>query len=161
MIMIEQFLKTNHRWSPLIIRITLALVLFPHGAQKMLGWFGGFGFTGTMEYFTATVGIPWIIGLLVILIEFVGPLLLVAGVFTRATAAAIFGLFVGIILTSHIQHGFFMNWFGQLEPGQEGFEFHLLVIGIATALALSGPAKYALDTMLLKKFKSTHILRKY
>jgi putative oxidoreductase len=127
----------------------LALVIFPHGAQKLLGWFGGYGFSGTMGYFTQTVGLPWIIGFLVIVIEFFAPLLLAAGLLTRASAASLFGLFVGIIFNAHIQHGFFMNWSG--NQAGEGFEYHLLVLGMSAALVVSGAGKYATDRYLLKE----------
>lgn len=148
--MLKRILSTNDNWSPVIIRAMLALVLFPHGAQKVFGWFGGFGFSGTMDFFTGTAGLPWIISFLVIAIEFLGPFLLAAGAFTRLTAVAIFGQFVGIILHSHIQYGFFMNWFGQMKAGQEGIEFHLLVLGMSAALAVSGAGKYAFDRYLSK-----------
>lgn len=149
--MLERIFSTRGNWSPVIIRATLALILFPHGAQKVFGWFGGYGFSGTMDFFTGAVGLPWIIGFLVIVIEFLGPLLLAAGLFTRITAIAIFGQFIGIILHSHIQYGFFMNWFGRLKAGQEGIEFHLLVLGMSAALVISGAGKYALEEYLLKK----------
>ncbi|SMO74395.1 DoxX family protein [Gracilimonas mengyeensis] len=113
--MLYKFLESQEEWSPVIIRYTLALVIFPHGAQKLFGWFGGYGFTGTMEFFTATAGLPWSVGFLVILIEFFVPLLLIAGLLVRLNAIAIFGLFVGIIFTSHIQYGFFMNWYGNQQ----------------------------------------------
>ena len=146
---LHNLLHTDDNWSPAIIRLILGVVLFPHGAQKLLGWFGGYGFGGTMGFFTETMGLPWIIGFLVILIEFFGPLFLIAGLFTRITAVSIFGLFVGIIFTSHLQHGFFMNWYG--NKAGEGFEFHLLVLGMAAALAVAGAGKYAVDSYLLQQ----------
>jgi putative oxidoreductase len=66
--------KTNHDWTGLITRLSVGVVLFPHGAQKMLGLFGGYGFSGTMAYFTDTLHLPWLIGFSVILIEFVASL---------------------------------------------------------------------------------------
>ena len=134
-----------------MVRVVLGIVIFPHGAQKLLGWFGGYGFASTMDFFTGTAGLPWIVGFLAIMIEFFGPFMLIAGAGTRISAAAIFGLFTGIILHSHLQHGFFMNWFGQMPAGAEGFEFHLLVLGMAAALFVSGGGKHALDRYLLKK----------
>ncbi|MDR8393276.1 DoxX family protein [Aliifodinibius sp. S!AR15-10] len=148
----ELLLKTKDNWSPTIIRLMLALVIFPHGAQKLLGWFGGYGFSGTMGYFMQTVGLPWIIGFLVIVIEFFAPLLLAAGLLIRASAAALFGLFVGIIFNAHIQHGFFMNWSG--NQAGEGFEYHLLVLGMAAALVISGAGKYSADRYLLNRNKT-------
>lgn len=51
---------TDDSWAGLVLRLTLGLVLLPHGAQKLLGWFGGFGFDGTMGFFTQKMGLPWI-----------------------------------------------------------------------------------------------------
>ncbi|MBN8676099.1 MAG: DoxX family protein [Chitinophagales bacterium] len=98
--------------SMLLLRLTTALTLLPHGAQKMLGWFGGYGFTGTMSYFTEVKNIPYPVALLVILIEFFGPLFLIFGLGTRLVAVDIIVNMTGIILSSHTQYGFFMNWFG-------------------------------------------------
>lgn len=147
----EKILLTNTKWTPTILRITLGIVLFPHGAQKMLGWFAGPGFAGEMYHLTVDLGLSWIIALLVILIEFFGALFILAGGLTRINAFAIFVLFVGIIFTAHLEHGFFMNWFGEMPAGQEGFEYHLLVLGMAAALFLSGGGKYALDSLLIRR----------
>ncbi|MBD2770212.1 DoxX family protein [Hymenobacter sp. BT664] len=133
----------------LTARLVLAFVLFPHGAQKMLGWFGGYGFDGTMGFFTSTVHLPYIVGLAVILIEFFAPLLLVLGLATRFCALAIISLMLGIVVTSHLANGFFMNWFGN-QPG-EGYEYHLLFIGLAVALLVLGPGRYSVDAWLARR----------
>src|SRR5689334_18404907 len=99
--MIKKILSTHDDWTGLILRLTLGLIVFPHGAQKLLGWFGGFGFAGTMHFFTDVVHLPWLIGLVVILIESIGSLLLVAGIGSRIIAALMVVLFMGIIFTSH------------------------------------------------------------
>lgn len=138
--------RTHNDWAGLAARLTLGIVLFPHGAQKALGLFGGYGFTGTMGFFTDTVHLPWIIGFMVILIEFVGSLSVIAGFATRIWSALNIVLFIGIIYTSHLSNGFFMNWFGN-QPG-EGYEFHLLVIGLSVVTLLNGSGKYALDEQL-------------
>ncbi len=142
----DPLIATGDDVGPTILRLALALVIFPHGAQKMLGWFGGFGFSGTMDYFTGTVGLPAVIALLVILIEFFGPIALAAGLFTRATALGIGAVMVGAITTQHLQHGFFMNWTGQ-QAG-EGFEYHLLVLGIVLVLLLKGSGALSFDRLL-------------
>jgi putative oxidoreductase len=139
----HKIFNTHNDWTGLIIRFTLGLVLFPHGAQKMLGLFGGFGFTGTMGFFTETLHLPWIIGFLVIIIEFVGALSLIAGCASRVWAALTILLFIGIIFTSHLEHGFFMNWFGNQKG--EGYEFHLLIIGLSLATLVNGSGKYSVD----------------
>jgi putative oxidoreductase len=135
--------SANNDWTGLILRLTLGLIIFPHGAQKLLGWFGGFGFASTMNFFTATVHLPWIIGLAVILIESLGALLLLVGVGSRIIASLMVVLMIGIIFTSHIDSGFFMNWFGNQQG--EGVEYFLLVIGIALAVAINGAGKYSVD----------------
>ena len=102
----QKIFSTNNDWTGLIIRLTIGLILFPHGAQKMLGIFGGYGFNGTMSFFTATLHLPWLIGFLVILIEFVGSISFIAGIGSRIWSVAIIILMVGIIFTSHIQMDF-------------------------------------------------------
>ena len=142
----DPLVATSDDAGPAILRLTLALVMFPHGAQKLLGWFGGFGFSGTMDYLTGAAGLPAVVALLVILIEFFGPIALVAGFLTRVAALGIGAVMVGAIATQHWQHGFFMNWTGQ-QAG-EGFEFHLLVLGIVLVLLLKGSGALSLDRML-------------
>jgi len=151
--MLAYLLHTESNPSITLLRIMLGLVLFPHGAQKLFGWFGGYGFSGTMGFFTGTVGLPWIVGLSVILVEVLGSIFLLTGFVTRGAALAVFGLFVGIILVSHLKNGFWMNWYGQHPAGQEGFEYHLLVLGMAGSLLLSGGGKYSVDAMLSPWFK--------
>lgn len=139
-------LASGNDWTGLILRLTLGLIIFPHGAQKLLGWFGGYGFSGTMNFFTGTVHLPWVIGFLVIVIEFFGSFFLIAGLGGRIWAAAMIVLMAGIIFSSHLPNGFFMNWSGS-QPG-EGYEFHLLVIGLSLALMLNGSGRFSLDGRL-------------
>lgn len=135
--------QTDDGWTGLILRLTLGLVMFPHGAQKLLGWYNGFGFSGTMGFFTDVMHLPWIIAFLVIMGEFFGSLGLLAGFLTRFSAASLAVIMVGAIVTSHLPHGFFMNWFGKQQG--EGFEYHLLVIGIAAALLVTGAGRWSID----------------
>ena len=139
--------QTDDGWAGLILRITLGLVMFPHGAQKLLGLFGGYGFNGTMGFFTQKMGIPWLIALLVIIGESFGSIALLAGLLTRFTAASLGLIMLGAITMVHIPHGFFMNWSGQQQG--EGFEYHLLVIGIATALLVTGGGRWSVDRMVM------------
>jgi putative oxidoreductase len=148
--------KTRHSGSPLFLRVFLALVLFPHGAQKLLGWFGGYGFSGTMQYFTDTVGLPWLIGFLVILIEFLAPIALIVGFATRLWSLAVFFLFLGIMITAHADY-FFMNWFGS-QP-TEGAEYFLLILGMSLSLTVSGAGKFSIDAGLSKN-KEDHAPQK-
>ncbi len=151
-VMLKQLLPSNENWAPAFIRITLAIVLFPHGAQKLVGWFGGPGFSGAIEHLTVDFGLPWVLSFLVIFVEFFAPLFLLVGLFTRISACSVFILFVGIIFTAHATDGFFMNWFGQLPAGSEGFEYHLLILGMSAALITSGGGKYAADIYMYYRY---------
>lgn len=145
----RNILKTQNEWTGFIIRLTLGIVLLPHGAQKLLGLFGGFGFTGTMDFFTTQVGLPWVVGFSVILIEFFGSLALIIGFASRLWSVAIIFLFLGIMGTTQLEHGFFMNWFG--TQNGEGSEYSLLIIGISIAILVNGSGKYSLDNLLTNK----------
>ncbi len=146
----KEFFETDDSWTGLILRVTLGLVMFPHGAQKLLGWFGGFGFEGTLGFFTEKMGLPWIVAVLIIIGEFFGSLGLLAGFLTRFSAASIGVIMLGAISLVHWPHGFFMNWSGRQQG--EGYEYHLLVIGIAAALLVTGGGKWSVDRELAKRF---------
>ena len=145
----KKIFATNENSSATIIRIVLGLILFPHGAQKLLGWFGGYGFDGTMGFLTGSVGLPWIIGFFVIIIEFFGALALIFGFATRIVSIGLIALFAGIVFTGHLNHGFFMNWSGQQKG--EGYEYHLLVIGMALSLLVSGAGKWSADYAIQRR----------
>lgn len=134
-------------WTALIARLALGVTIFPHGAQKLLGWFGGAGFNGTMGFFTENLGIPGIIALLVILIEFFGSLFLIFGFLTRVSALGFIGLFIGV-MTTHLDNGFFMNW-GGTQNG-EGIEFFILLLGLGVISLLAGGGKASVDSLLAK-----------
>jgi putative oxidoreductase len=142
--------QTDDGWAGFILRVTLGLVMFPHGAQKLLGWFGGFGFDGTMGFFTQKMGLPWLIALLVIIGESFGSVALLAGFLTRFAAASLAVIMLGAITMVHLPNGFFMNWFGQQKG--EGYEYHLLVIGVAAALLVTGGGKWSVDRELADRF---------
>ena len=138
-------LQTDSGTVGLILRITLTVVMFPHGAQKVLGWFGGHGFKATMKSFTNS-GIPALLALLAIAAEFFGPLGLAFGFLTRIAAFGIACVMLVAIVAVHWSHGFFMNWYGNQKA--EGFEYHLLVLGIAIALIIVGAGDWSLDSAL-------------
>ena len=142
---LQWLLQTDSGVVGLILRITLAVVIFPHGAQKVLGWFGGHGFKGTMKFFTDS-GIPAVLALLAIVAEFFGPFGLAFGLLTRIAAFGIACVMVVAIFTVHWPHGFFMNWSGNQKG--EGFEYHLLVLGIAITLIIVGAGAWSLDGTL-------------
>lgn len=141
-----QLFKTEGSTALFIIRVVLGTVMFAHGAQKLLGWFGGQGFSGTMGVFTTMMGLPGVVAFLVIIAESLGSLALIAGVLTRFTAASFMLIMLGAIATVHWPKGFFMNWFGQ--PQGEGFEYHLLVLGMSAALLVAGGGRWAVDALI-------------
>jgi putative oxidoreductase len=141
----QLLLQTDSGVVGFILRITLAVVMFPHGAQKVLGWFGGHGFRGTMKYFTDS-GIPAVFALLAIAAEFLGPLGLAVGLLTRVAAFGIACVMLVAIFTVW-PNGFFMNWYGNQKG--EGFEYHLLALGIAIALVIVGAGAWSLDGALV------------
>jgi putative oxidoreductase len=148
--MLTLLLHTEGDWAGLILRLVLALVIFPHGAQKVLGWFGGYGYAGTMQFFTKQIGLPAPIATTAILTEFAGPIALVAGVATRPVVLLIAAVMLGAILKVHRGTGFFMNWSGQRQAGEEGYEFHLLVLAICAALLITGAGAFSLDGLLAR-----------
>lgn len=140
----------SNNWIALIARLALGLTIFPHGAQKLLGWFGGHGFTGTMGYFTEVLHLPYIVGFLVILIEFFGSLFLIFGFLTRLSALGFIGVFAGVVLTSAASNGFFMNW--NMEAGKgEGWEYFIMLFGLAIILLIQGGGKASVEAAISKK----------
>lgn len=139
--LVHSLLATDNSSILTILRLTLGLVILPHGLQKTLGWFGGHGFTGTMGFFTS-IGIPAFLGFLAIAAETAGAVALITGLTTRIAA---FGIGVTMLVASlmHKANGFFMNWSGQQKG--EGIEFHILAIGIAVVLMIGGAGRFSLD----------------
>jgi putative oxidoreductase len=149
---ITYLFKTDSSITTLILRLTLGAVFFPHGAQKVLGWFGGYGFTGTMGFFTSQMHIPALFAFLAIAAEFAGSIALVLGLGTRVAALGIASVMVVAIATVHAQFGFFMNWTGAQKG--EGFEYHLLALAIAVVLIIRGGGALSADHVLEKKLQS-------
>jgi putative oxidoreductase len=145
--MLKKLMNTSNDVSLTILRLVMGVVYFAHGAQKMLGWFGGFGFHATMGFFTH-MGMPAAVAFLVICTEFFGGLGLIVGLLTRIAALGIGVEMIVAIFMVHLQNGFFMNWMGNQKG--EGFEYHLLAIAIAAALLLRGAGAFSLDRVLSK-----------
>ena len=145
--MLKRVMSTSNDVTFTILRLVLGVVFFAHGAQKMLGWFGGYGFHGTMGFFEH-LGMPAPVAFLVICTEFFGGLGLIVGLLTRIAALGIGVEMIGAIFMVHLANGFFMNWFGNQKG--EGFEYHLLVIAMAAALLLRGAGAFSLDRALSK-----------
>ncbi|MEE8493921.1 MAG: DoxX family protein [Nitrospirales bacterium] len=148
----RKLFETEDAWNGLILRVTLGIVMFPHGAQKLLGWYGGHGFAGTIGFFTEQMHIPLIVAFLVIIGESLGSLGLLIGLLTRFAAGSLAVIMLGAIAMVHWPHGFFMNWFGK-QTG-EGFEYHLLVIGLSLALVITGGGKWSADRVIATKMQA-------
>jgi putative oxidoreductase len=141
--MIRRVFATDDSTATAILRLVLGLVFLAHGAQKMLGWFGGFGFSGTMGFFTGTMHIPAPLAFLAIAAEFFGGLGLILGLLTRIAAFGIAVNMLVAIATVHGSVGFFMNWNGNQKG--EGYEYHLLVLAMAAFLMIRGAGAFSVD----------------
>ena len=146
--MIRTILATDDSTATTILRLVLGVVFFAHGAQKMLGWFGGFGFSATMAMFTGMMHIPVPLAFLAIAAEFFGGLGLILGFLTRIAAFGIGVNMLVAIVTVHSAFGLFMNWTGAQQG--EGFEFHLLVLAIVAFLMIRGAGALSVDRALTR-----------
>lgn len=146
--MMRMIFGTQNDTAGLIMRLTLGCVMLPHGLQKVFGLFGGAGLQATMHAFTVKMGLPAPVAVLVILAESAGALGLIFGFLTRLCALGIALVMGGAIFFVHARHGFFMNWFG--TQAGEGFEYHLLAIGLALALAVHGAGKWSFDQRIAR-----------
>lgn len=150
---LQILLKTDGSLSSLISRLALGLVMFPHGAQKVLGWFGGYGFSGTMGFFTGQLHIPALFAFLAIAAEFAGSIGLITGFLSRVAAFGIAVEMVVAIVLVHGANGFFMNWYGNQKG--EGFEYHLLTLGLSLAVIVAGAGKWSIDSLLSRRSETT------
>lgn len=141
--MLKRLMWTDDSIGMFLVRVFLGIVIFPHGAQKLLGWFGGNGFAGTMDYFTTQMGIPAALVFLLMIAEFFGGIALVAGFLGRVAAFGVLSVMLGAVFMVHLPHGFFMNWQGNQQG--EGFEYHLLAIGMALAVIAQGSGRWSVD----------------
>jgi putative oxidoreductase len=146
--MFQKLIYTTNDSVLTIVRLTLGVVFFAHGAQKMLGWFGGYGFSGTMGFFTQQAGIPAPLAFLAIAAEFFGGLGLLVGFLGRIAAFGIISNMVVAILMIHRHFGFFMNWLGNQKG--EGFEYHLVAIALGLAILIKGSGAYSIDLLLMR-----------
>src|SRR4030088_513066 len=141
--MIRKIVSTDNSAATAVLRLVLGVVFFAHGAQKMLGWFGGYGFSGTMGFFTGPMHIPAAFAFLAIAAEFFGGVGLILGFLTRVAA---FGIGVNMLVAIAMVHGsfgFFMNWAGTQKG--EGFEYHLLVLAMTAFLMMRGAGAFSVD----------------
>ena len=147
----RKLFATDKGFSGTVLRLLLGIVIFPHGAQKLLGWFGGGGFTSSMRWFESSFHIPTIFALLAILAESVGAVALIAGFFTRVAALAVSVNMLVAVALVHGKVGFFMNWGGNAKG--EGFEYHILVVAIGIALMFMGGGRWSVDGVIARKLK--------
>ena len=144
--MFRKLIASSDDWTLTLLRLVMGVIYFAHGAQKALGWFGGYGFSGTMEFFTQQMHIPEPFAFLAICAEFLGGMGLILGLLGRVAAFGIACNMVVAVLTVHAPYGLFMNWTGQQKG--EGFEFHMLVVAIALVLMVRGSGAFSLDRAL-------------
>jgi putative oxidoreductase len=149
--MIRKLIATDNDAATTLLRLVVGVIFFAHGAQKMLGWFGGYGFTGTMGFFTGVMHIPAPLAFLAIAAEFFGGLGLIFGFLTRIAAFGIFSNMVVAIAMVHRQFGLFMNWTGAQKG--EGYEYHLLVLAVTAFLVIRGAGAASVDRLLTSRAK--------
>ncbi|MGA3028445.1 MAG: DoxX family protein [Bryobacteraceae bacterium] len=141
--------RTSNSFAPTILRLVLGFLFFLHGAQKALGWFGGFGFSKTVDQFHIYMGIPAPLTMLAIAAEFLGGIGLIVGLLSRVAAFGILCTMMVAIFKVNLANGLFMNWSG-LQKG-EGYEYHLLVIAITVAIMVLGSGALSVDRLLSKR----------
>lgn len=145
--------ENNYSWT--ILRVTLGTVMLAHGLQKAFGWFGGYGWDGTMGYFTGMVGLPSFLAAFIILIETLGAFLLIIGFAGRINALLVGAVILGAFFIDHWPNGFYMNWFGNQKG--EGFEFDLLFLAISSFIVINGSGALSVDSWLSSKKRSMAI----
>lgn len=146
--MLRKIMSTNNDLTVTVLRLLLGVVFFAHGAQKALGWFGGYGYSGTMGFFTQQMHIPALFAFLAICAEFLGSLGLLVGFLGRIAA---FGIFCDMAVAVYLVHrhvGFFINWSGQQKG--EGYEYHLLAMAVALAIMIKGSGALSFDRAVSK-----------
>lgn len=145
--MFRSLVKTQNHWLPVILRLTLGIVFFAHGAQKVLGWWGGGGFNATMGGFTG-MGIPAVFAFLAIAAEFFGGLGLIFGFLGRIAAFGVACVMLVAALMVHAPYGLFMNWQG--TAAGHGFEYHLLALALSIAVMRLGSGAVSLDRAIYR-----------
>jgi putative oxidoreductase len=146
---IQKLFLTDEKVHVTFLRLAVGIVMFPHGAQKLLGWFGGYGFHGTMGFFTSSLGIPEIFAFLAIVAEFFGSIALITGFLSRIAAFGIgINLLVAVFMI-HIHNGFFMNWAG--NQAGEGIEYFIYAISLSAIITIIGGGAYSVDSLIAKR----------
>ncbi|HZX12772.1 MAG TPA: DoxX family protein [Thermodesulfobacteriota bacterium] len=145
--------KTYPSWAPIFARLTLGIIFFAHGSQKLLGWFGGSGWSGTIQFFEQS-GVPAFLAVLLIITEFFGGIAIILGLFTRLAALGLTIAMIVAIYKVHLQNGFFLNWFNVPNMGH-GIEYNLALIGLSLSLLVWGGGNLSVDQAIggEKKYK--------
>jgi len=145
--------KTYPSWAPIFARLTLGIIFFAHGSQKLLGWFGGSGWSGTIQFFEQS-GVPAFLAILLIITEFFGGIAIILGLFTRLAALGLTIAMIVAIYKVHLQNGFFLNWFNVPNMGH-GIEYNLALIGLSLSLLVWGGGNLSVDQAIggEKKYK--------
>lgn len=148
------FFKSENDYVFTFLRVILGITIFAHGAQKLLGWWGGYGFEGTMGFMTQALGIPALFAFLAIVFEFFGGIALIIGLGTRLNAFAIGMIMLVAIFTVHLQHGFFL---GGTEGS--GIEFNLALLAISVAIMFKGAGAFGLDSLIANKLNNNYTIK--
>ena len=151
----RSLIATEDRFAPTLARLTLGIVYFFHGMQKLFGWFGGFGFNGTLHFFTDQMHIPVAFAVLAILAEGLGSIGLLLGFLSRVAA---FGIACNMVVAVYMVHrfnGIFMNWAGNQKG--EGFEFHILALGLCLLVMIYGGGAWSVDLAIYKKLSAASL----
>ena len=148
--MMEMLVSTSPDWLLTIARLVIGVIFFAHGAQKMLGWYGGQGFRATMQGLTGQLRIPAPLAALVISAEFFGGLGLIVGLLSRIAALGILLAMLGAIAMVHFRHGLFMDWHGNQKG--HGIEYHLLAIALALVVIVKGAGAFSIDHLLYQHY---------
>jgi putative oxidoreductase len=143
----KKLLNTPNDIALTVARLALGVMILAHGSQKLLGWFGGYGFEGTMGFMTGQMGIPAAFAFLAIVAEFFGGIGLIVGGLTRIAAFGVASVMLTAVYKVHLANGFFMNW-GGTEKG-EGLEFFILAVGLAVVLMIRGAGALSVDRLVL------------
>ncbi|MGH7324980.1 MAG: DoxX family protein [Candidatus Rokuibacteriota bacterium] len=143
----DAIFATYPSWAHLLVRLGLGVVFFAHGAQKVLGWFGGYGLKGTIDYFQKGLGIPPAATVIAALIEFLGGIALIVGFLSRPAALGLIVVMLVAIAKVHAGQGFFLNW--SMTPGKgHGFEFNVALIAMALAILVGGAGIFSIDRLI-------------
>jgi putative oxidoreductase len=146
--MLQRLIHTSDNTPALVLRLALGLMMLAHGSQKLFGWFGGYGWDGTMGFLTGQIGLSAPLAALLIVGEFAAGLGLIVGLLGRVAALGTLAIMLGAVFTAHLPNGFFMNWSGTQKG--EGIELHILAIAMAVAVALQGSGALSIDRALTR-----------